>query len=91
MSAQDVVSQLGEELANIRRKMVIHSMLSAFSLGFVIIFSNGLSSTDALSFCLGSLFILMLEVGFFVENLFKGLFIMMQGKKNTESRPELEE
>ncbi|WP_330544740.1 hypothetical protein V0242_24415 (plasmid) [Aeromonas hydrophila] len=90
MSAQDVLSQFGRELADIRRKMVVHSMLAALSLGFVILFSNGLGSTYASSFWGGSLLIFMLEVGFFVENLFKGLFIMMRSKNATESRSELD-
>lgn len=71
--------------------MVVHSMFAAASLGFVIVFSNGFGNTYASVLCFGSLLILMLEVGFFVENLFKGLFIMMQGNKATEGRPKLEE
>lgn len=79
MSEQDITVQTNKRLKDIKSKLVAHSMLAAFSLSFVILFSNGLGSSNAMVFFSCSTLLFMVEVGLFVENLFKLACIIMYG------------
>ncbi len=79
MSEQDITARTNKSLKGIKSKLVIHSMLAAFSLCFVILFSNGLGSSNAIIFFSCFTLLFMMEVGLFAENLFKLATIIMLG------------